>query len=101
MPPQVDPVWHAQTAEAVLAHWGCDLAQGLTAAAVDERTAAHGPNALPEPPKPAPWRLWLRQFKSPLIYILLVAAVLALALGHHTDALVIVAVVIVSAPSVR
>jgi hypothetical protein len=28
----------------------------------------------------------VRQFKSPLIYILFVAAVLAVALGHHGDA---------------
>ena len=58
---------------------------------------AHGPNALPEaPPRPL-WRIFARQFKSPLIYILFVAAVLAVALGHHGDAGVILAVVLVNA----
>ena len=43
------------------------------------------------------WRTFARQFKSPLIYILFVAAVLAVALGHHGDAAVILAVVLVNA----
>jgi magnesium-transporting ATPase (P-type) len=61
------------------------------------RPGSHGPNALPEaPPKPL-WRTFARQFKSPLIYILFVAAVLAVALGHHGDAGVILAVVLVNA----
>ena len=57
----------------------------------------HGPNALPAtPPRPL-WRTLAQQFKSPLIYILFVAAVLAVALGHHGDAAVILAVVVVNA----
>ena len=42
-----------------------------------QRTAEYGPNALPAaPPRPL-WRTLAQQFKSPLIYILFVAAVLA------------------------
>ncbi len=74
-----------------------DAAIGLDAAEVERRLAEHGPNSLPEsPPKPL-WRIFAGQFKSPLIYILFVAAVLAVALGHHTDALVILLVVVVNA----
>ena len=40
------------------------------------------------------WLTFARQFRSPLIFILFVAAVLAVALGHHGDALVILAVVL-------
>lgn len=43
------------------------------------------------------WRVFIRQFASPLIYILLVAAILAFALGKQEDALVIYLVVIVNA----
>jgi Ca2+-transporting ATPase len=76
---------------------GVDAARGLDATQVARRQAAHGPNALPEtPPRPL-WRVLLRQFKSPLIYILLVAAVLAAALGHHGDAGVILLVVVINA----
>ena len=46
---------------------------GLTATEAQQRLAQHGPNALPEqPPKPL-WQRFLRQFQSPLIYILLFA----------------------------
>ena len=48
---------------------------GLTTDEARRRLDAHGPNALPEtPPEPA-WRRFVRQFKSPLIYILLFALV--------------------------
>lgn len=81
----------------LLRHFRLDPAQGLAAADVQRLRAQHGPNALPEaPPKPL-WRTFVRQFKSPLIYILFVAAVIAVALGHHGDALVILAVVGINA----
>ena len=57
----------------------------------------YGPNALPEAPPRPWWRGVARQFRSPLIAILLVAALLAVALGHHGDAAVILAVVVVNA----
>jgi len=91
------PHWHALDATQVLAHCGADPAQGLDAATVQRRLAEHGANALPEPPPKPLWRTFARQFKSPLIYILFVAAVLAVALGHHGDAAVILAVVLVNA----
>ncbi|MFN4349677.1 MAG: cation-translocating P-type ATPase [Hylemonella sp.] len=91
------PHWHALEAPQVLAHCGVDPAQGLDTATVQRRLIEHGANALPEPaPKPL-WRTFARQFKSPLIYILFAAAVLAVALGHHGDAAVILAVVLVNA----
>jgi magnesium-transporting ATPase (P-type) len=92
-----DPVWHAVPPEPVLRHFELDPQLGLNADTVRRAQARHGPNALPEsPPKPL-WRTFARQFKSPLIYILFVAAVLAVALGHQGDALVILAVVVVNA----
>ena len=93
----IDPVWHALQVAQLLRHFELDPQRGLDAGAVRRAQARHGPNALPErPPKPL-WRTFLRQFKSPLIYILFVAAVLAVALGHHGDAGVILAVVLVNA----
>ncbi|MCW5636741.1 MAG: HAD-IC family P-type ATPase [Rubrivivax sp.] len=89
--------WHALEADEALRRLGTDRTQGLDAAAVAHRLAEHGPNALPEPPPRPPWRIFVRQFKSPLIYILFVAAVLAVALGHHGDAGVILLVVLVNA----
>jgi Ca2+-transporting ATPase len=82
--------------EAVLDAWGVDASVGLDAAEAGRRLSRHGPNTLPEPPPRPLWRTFARQLKSPLIYILFVAAVLAVGLGHHGDALVILAVVLVN-----
>jgi P-type E1-E2 ATPase len=93
----IDPVWHAMPVAQLLRHFELDPRQGLAASAVLRAQAQHGPNALPEPsPKPL-WRTFARQFKSPLIYILFVAAMLAVALGHQGDAMVILTVVLVNA----
>jgi Ca2+-transporting ATPase len=89
--------WHALDAQRVLELLGCDARLGLTEAEAARRLSIHGPNALPEAP-PAPWwRAVLRQFASPLIYLLFVAAALAAGLGHWGDAAVILVVVIVNA----
>ncbi|NUP84680.1 MAG: HAD-IC family P-type ATPase [Burkholderiaceae bacterium] len=90
-------LWHALPADQVLRRFALDPRRGLDADAVREGTAKHGPNALPEPPPRPVWRTFARQFKSPLITILFAAAVLAVALGHHGDAGVILAVVLVNA----
>ncbi len=89
--------WHAMAADEVPGRFDVDPAHGLSAADLSRAQARHGPNALPEsPPRPA-WRTFARQFKSPLITILFVAAVLAVALGHRGDALVILIVVLINA----
>jgi len=77
--------WHAASAEAacIAVVSGPD---GLTQVEVDERLRKYGHNALPAP-EPTTWLMVvLRQLRSPLIYILLAAAAVALALGHFSDA---------------
>ncbi|MDX2201490.1 MAG: HAD-IC family P-type ATPase [Hyphomicrobiaceae bacterium] len=59
---------------------------GLTRAEAARRLAEHGPNALPEAVQAGLWQRFVRQFKSPLIYILLFALVLDLALWLHEGA---------------
>ena len=91
------PAWHALQSENVLARLACDPASGLSAAEVALRQARDGANTLPEPPRRSVFTTIAHQFKSPLIYILFVAAVLAVALSHHGDAVVILLVVLVNA----
>lgn len=86
------PVWHALSVDQLLRHFELDPQQGLDSDAVLRAQDRYGPNTLPEPPPKPAWRTFARQFKSPLIYILFVAAVLAISLGHRGDALVILAV---------
>ncbi|MDO8469890.1 MAG: HAD-IC family P-type ATPase [bacterium] len=63
--------------------------RGLTAAEAARRLSLRGPNALPEPTVPGLPAIFLRQFLSPLIYILLAAAVVVSLMGETTDAVVI------------
>ncbi|MDX1335395.1 MAG: HAD-IC family P-type ATPase, partial [Gammaproteobacteria bacterium] len=69
---------------------------GLLPEEAAARLSHYGPNALPEGKRRSLIRLFFSQFQSPLIYILFVAALLAMFLGKHGDALVILAVVIVN-----
>ncbi|MCP4591355.1 MAG: HAD-IC family P-type ATPase [bacterium] len=70
---------------------------GLTTAEADARLQSHGPNRLPEQPAPTLWDIFLRQFRSPLIYILGAAAVVSLAIGDVKDAGFIAAVLLLNA----
>ncbi|WP_437978371.1 HAD-IC family P-type ATPase [Sorangium sp. So ce295] len=84
---------HAAPLEALLAELAVDPGAGLTDEQARERLARFGSNALPEARKASLLALFLRQFRSPLIYLLLGAAALAFSLGERSDAAVILAVV--------
>ncbi len=62
-----------------------------------ERLKRQGPNVLPHAPPPTIWAILLRQFRNPLIYILAVAAVIALAMGEVIDAAFIAVVLALNA----
>ena len=71
--------------------------RGLTRAEVGIRLERHGPNQIEEAPPPSLWALLLHQFTSPLIYILLLATLVTLALREYADAVVIGAVLALNA----
>lgn len=68
---------------------------GLTEKEVAERLKKYGPNALPKADRLGGVAIFFNQFKSPLVYILLIAAIISLgfAFFHHStdyiDAIVI------------
>lgn len=68
---------------------------GLTAAEVLAARASHGENRLPSQDGASAWTILLGQFKSPLIYIILAAAGISLALGELGDFAIIIVVVAV------
>ncbi|MEU3254151.1 HAD-IC family P-type ATPase [Streptomyces sp. NPDC006997] len=76
---------------------GVDPAAGLSAARAAERAATHGPNRLAEPARRPGWLRFLDQFRNWLIGVLLLAAVVAAALGDLKDAVVITVVVQINA----
>ncbi|MDP1737560.1 MAG: HAD-IC family P-type ATPase [Caulobacter sp.] len=90
------PAWHALPGEEALRRLE-SRPEGLSDAEVTARLEAQGRNVLPEPAVSSQLVVLLRQFKSPLIYILLAASVVSLALGAWSDALFILAVLVLDA----
>ncbi len=83
-----DRAWHALPADEALALLGVSEA-GLDTAEVEARRAMFGPNVLPRRERVGVLAMYLRQFKSPLVYLLLIAAAVSLGVGELTDALFI------------
>ncbi|MCS6986948.1 MAG: HAD-IC family P-type ATPase [Sphingomonadaceae bacterium] len=95
-PPTTDPPVHALDSAAVLARFAV-TPEGLSAAEAAARLARFGPNRLPARRRDGPLRRLWRQFDNPLVTFLVVAALVAAALGEGADALVIAAVVAINA----
>jgi Ca2+-transporting ATPase len=87
---------HALAAGAVAEALGVDPARGLSPDEVERRRARHGWNELPAPPEePLFWRL-LAQFRGPIVGTLLAAAAVSALLRQWTDALAVLAIVILN-----
>ena len=72
-------------------------ASGLTSKEAAERLSHYGPNRLPAPPLPGILSIFFRQFLSPFIYILLIAALVSYGLGQMANAVFIMVVLIFNA----
>lgn len=70
---------------------------GLSGTEARRRLAEDGPNELKTLPPPSAFAVLLGQFRSPLIVILLVAALVTVAIGELIDAGVIAAVLVLNA----
>jgi magnesium-transporting ATPase (P-type) len=88
--------WHATNATEVVRQFETGE-RGLSTSDAARLLETHGPNELEDDPPPHPLVLVLRQFKSPLIYILLAATIITLLLEEYLDAAVIAAVLALNA----
>jgi magnesium-transporting ATPase (P-type) len=88
--------WHTVGLEAVYSRLAGD-SSGLSSEEAAARRAEYGPNRLPQKEPTPAWLIFLRQFRSPLIYILAVAAIISIAVGETTDAGFIALVLVVNA----
>jgi Ca2+-transporting ATPase len=68
--------------------------EGLTSEEAARRLRAYGPDVLERTSTDGPFQILWRQANNPLIWVLLAASVLAIALGKMTDGLVVLAVVV-------
>ena len=73
------------------------VAAGLASAEAQRRLTEFGPNEIRREQATSALRLLVRQFASPVIWLLLVATVLSAALGEWLDAIAIGAIVILNA----
>ena len=88
--------WHNQSAEEVLTQIGSS-ADGLSAQEAAQRLTADGPNEITEGKHISPVQIFLGQFKSILIWILIAAGVISGVLGETVDAIAILAIVVLNA----
>jgi len=70
---------------------------GLTSAEVSRRQQQYGPNSLPRKEPASLFEVFINQFKSPLIYVLVAAAVVSLVIQEFSDAIFISAVLLLNA----
>lgn len=87
---------HNESADAVVTALG-SFAGGLDQSEVEERLKLFGPNVLPHAKPPGVVCIFFHQFTSPLIYILLAAAVISLLIHEWSDAIFISGVLLLNA----
>jgi len=88
--------WHNLSIEATF--WQLKTTRkGISDEEAKQRLKKFGFNKLPEEKRLTGIRIFLNQFKSPLIYILVIAGFITLILNHWTDSMVIFAAVFLNA----
>ncbi|HOF87769.1 MAG TPA: HAD-IC family P-type ATPase, partial [Armatimonadota bacterium] len=88
--------WHAIPEAAALDRLRARPA-GLSPAEASARLLGAGPNVLQTAPGPNLLLRFFAQFRSPLVYMLLIATLISFATGHAVDAVVILIVLILNA----
>lgn len=78
--------WHAVARAEAVAALGTDGERGLDEKEVARRRADFGDNTLPERGGETLLTVLVRQFKDPLIYVLMIAGAMSLAIGNMEDA---------------
>lgn len=70
---------------------------GLTTKQAEERYDTFGANVIEDGSTRSKWSIFLDQFKSPIIYFLIIVSVITLFLGDYADTIIIIVVVISNA----
>ncbi len=89
-------IWYALPGDVVLQELAADPTRGLSTDEVIRRREQSGWNALAEAPPVSRWKKLLGQFKELVIWILIVAAIIAGVMGEWVDTAAILAIVLVN-----
>ncbi len=88
-------IWHATEIDEVVRILAGNR-EGLTSDEVRERLEKYGNNQLPEPKHVSPWKIFSRQFISPLAAFLGIAGVISFLLGDIVDVIGVFAVLFIN-----
>ncbi len=88
--------YHSLSAKEVFARLEASQ-NGLSSKEAEERLKIHGHNKLREVEKASPVLIFLNQFKSPIVWVLLVAMAIGLIVGETVDVAVIGVIVLLNA----
>ena len=88
--------WYHLSLNEIKEKLATDFEKGLSTNEIEKRRAQYGPNELPKGKKLRWWELLFRQFKSPLIFILLIAGAATYWLGELIDTSIILLAVSVN-----
>ena len=89
--------YYQKKSQEVLEEFAVKIQNGLSYDQAEARLKTYGPNSFMTAKKETLKDIFIRQFKSPLIYILIFAAILVFFLGNPIDAIVIILVITVNA----
>jgi Ca2+-transporting ATPase len=89
--------WHAMPIDQVAAELGGSLIRGLAPSEAASRLEREGPNEIRKARRESPLIMFLRQFESVVIWVLIAAALVSVALGERVDGIAIIAIVILNA----
>ena len=88
--------WHSVPYNTILENLNTS-SEGLNTTEAGKRQKIVGPNILYRQNRESAFKILLRQFHNPLIYVLLAATILAIVMGKITDGIVVFFVIIINA----
>lgn len=88
--------WHTRPSDALVTGLRTSVEGGLSNEEAGQRLQQEGPNELPEAPPPSPLKLFLSQFSSVIVWVLIGAAVVSGLLEDWLDAAAILAIVLLN-----
>lgn len=92
-----DRTWHMLSCEAVEDRLRSNLARGLTSNEAAQRLAEYGANTLSQARERSALAIFLVQFRSLIVVLLVIATVIAFALGENIEAIAILVVIVLNA----
>ncbi|MFV5691568.1 cation-translocating P-type ATPase [Flavobacterium sp. LT1R49] len=94
---KLNSIPYSTEAEAVIAALQSDGESGLSSSEVEKRLKEYGTNKIEEKKNKSLWLIFLDQFKSPIVWLLVFAAGLSFYFGEWVDGIAILTVIVINA----